>query len=251
MKVIAKLAGGSHLYGLSTPASDYDERYVYLLDNTADIIGLSKNAFIDHRNPDEDSFGYELRNFLVSLKKTNTQAMEILLATDDVFIELHPLFKNVRQQALNLIDPVQYYKSLRGYIQGESKLANGERTGKLGGKRKEALDKYGFSPKNFVQLLRLAYCGVIFYKEGIFPINISRHNKKLGAHLLDIKLNPEKFKKEDLNKEVADADELLKVIYEECGARSSYSYNDAIANDLIMDAYYPMLGKLQAERLGL
>jgi len=251
MKVIAKLAGGSHLYGLNTPASDYDERYVYLLDNHADIIGLGKNEFIDHRNPDEDSFGYELRNFLVSLKKTNTQAMEILLAPEEAFIELHPLFKEVKQQALNLIDPVQYYKSLRGYIQAELKLANGERTGKLGSKRKEALDKYGFSPKNFVQLIRLAYCGTIFYKEGIFPINVVKHNKSLGVHLLEIKLYPERFNKDSLNKEVAEADMLLETTYKEFGAKSSYKYDEKVANDLIMNTYYPMLGKLQAERLGL
>ena len=72
----------------------------------------------------------------------------------------------------SFIDTDNMFKCLRGYMQSELRLANGERTGQLGGKRKAQLDKYGFSPKNFVQLFRLAHAGVTLFQEGYFPVNV-------------------------------------------------------------------------------
>jgi len=255
MKVVAKLAGGSHLYGLNTPESDYDERYVYLHDSIDEIIGLGKNEFIDHRNGETDSFGYEFRNFLVSLRKTNTQAMEILFAPDESFTELHPLFKEVRKNRFNLIDPKQYFNSLRGYMYGERRLANGERQGKLGGKRKEQLDKYGFSPKNFVQLFRLAECGIALFNNHEYPVNISKYNPTLHTWLMELKTNPGKFNKDELNKLVDEKDEILLKTYEfydkYCMPGNRLHFDNNKANELIFNAYYPMLGKLHAINNGL
>lgn len=250
MKIIASIHGGSHLYGLNTPESDLDERFVYLHDNINDIVGLGKNEFIDHRDGTTDKFGYELRNFLASLRTTNSQAMELLFAPEDMFLTIHPVFKEVRKNRYRLVDPYKFYKSLKGYIQAERKLANGERTGKLGGKRKEALDKYGFSPKNFVQLLRLSETGCAFYGYEQFFVNMRDYSKDFADQLIDIKTHPENYKKEELNKLSLEAEVRLEKAYVFWEGRPNHAfhYDETVANQLIFDAYFPMLSRLYAQQ---
>jgi hypothetical protein len=248
MKVIAKLAGGSHLYGLNTPASDYDERYIYMYDDVSNIIGLDKNECVDIREEGEDSVGYEVRRFLNLLEKTNNQVIEFLYAPEDSFTILHPFFRTLMRNRDMLISQERFYLSLKGYIMSELKLANGERTGKLGGKRKEALNKYGFSPKNFVQLLRLAYCGKEFFDSGAYPVNIKLANPEFAERLIMIKTEPEKFTKEELNNEVKLAEGYLDKSYEFSTGRPLFTrYDRDFANQMLFDIYYPMLGKLYAQ----
>lgn len=249
MKILAKLAGGSHAYGLETPQSDYDERYVFMHDNIADIIGMGKNQFVDKRNDTEDSFGFELRHFIESLQKTNTQVMEILFLPKLEFIEVHPMFINeIQENKLRLIDPDKYYTSLRGYIQNEKRLANGERIGKLGGKRREALEKHGYSPKNFVQLFRLAECGREFFQTGNFPVNIKNHDKSLWNFLMEIKTKPENFVVEELNRQVDEVEILLERSYNAMKKLRDVSHFDPqLANRILFNFYFPMLGKLNAQ----
>jgi len=255
MKTLVKLAGGSHAYGLETPQSDYDERYVFMHDDIANIVGLGKNEFVDKRNDTEDSFGFELRHFISSLRKTNTQVMEILFMDEEKYIEVHPMFlSEIKENRFRLVDPERYYTSLRGYIQNERRLANGERIGKLGFKRREAIDKYGFSPKNFVQLLRLAECGKAFFRGCEFPVNIKNWDEALWTKLMDIKTDPGKFTKEQLNDDVNLADNELELAFyaaKERGLENISHYNDELANDILFKFYYPMLGKLNAQRLAI
>lgn len=243
MKILCKLIGGSHLYGLNTPASDYDERYVFMHDDIARTIGLDRYEHQDERGGEEDKFGFELRHYLGLLRKTNTQVLEILFAED--FIGCHPLFKSlIIDNKYELIDSEQMFKSLRGYIQGEKALANGERTGKLG-KRKDAIEKYGFSPKNFTQLFRLAHVGIRFFGYGAYPVNIARDDPKFAKWLLDIKLHPENHKKEDLNKFVDIMEETLICAF--ANRSETYKFNEKLANEILLEFYTPMVCKLYGE----
>lgn len=76
------------------------------------------------------------------------------------------------------------FRCLLGYMQGERRLANGERTGQLGSKRKAHLDKYGFSPKNFTQLFRLASCGKALFEKGYFPVNMKQYDTNVHTFLM-------------------------------------------------------------------
>lgn len=202
IKVLCKCLGGSHLYGLNTPESDEDIRGVYLDTNIGNIIGLSKNEFMERRNQEEDFFLTEFRKFLKLLSRGNTECLELLFNTN--WIEVTEEWHSIRQYRHNLVGAKQVIACLTGgekanfeagYIGNEIRLAMGERTGLLGSKRKMALDKYGFSPKNMVQLLRLTFCGTSFFNTGIFP---ARLPEPIRSELLDIKVNPEKYDKEAL-----------------------------------------------------
>lgn len=246
MKTIAKLLGGSHLYGLNTPESDIDERYIYAYDDVANIIGLDKNEHVDIREGGEDKLGYEVRRYLALLRKTNSQAVEFLYAPDSSFTILEPEFKLIRDNKHKLIDPHRFYSSLKGYIFSELRLATGERTGRLGGKRKEQLEKLGFSPKNFAHLLRLCFAGKTFFTHGEFPVCVKDHDSELHDELMRIKTKPEDFDKEYLVIEVAHAELNMDLAY---GAALNTAmptiYDHDFANNILFQLYYPILTKLK------
>ena len=240
MKKLAEIIGGSHLYGLNTPESDEDYRYVYMQQDVPNIIGLDKNRHYEKRQEGFDEFGFEIRHFLSLLRKTNTQVVEILFAPPEAFTVLTPEFKNyVLANKYKLVDTHKFYKSLKGYIYNERRLANGERTGLLGGKRKAALEKYGFSPKNFAQLFRLFYTGTQFIKTGYYPVNIRKADPVLADALLEIKTHPERFKKEDLNKVCDDSERLLDEEY--TNTKVVHTFDEELANRILLNVYMPYL----------
>lgn len=241
MRTVAKLIGGSHLYGLETPTSDIDERFIFVNEEPEKIIGLDSLTVIDNREQGVDNLGYEYARFISLLRKTNTQVVEFLFADEEKFSILEPAFKELRINRMNLINPHAFYSSLRGYISGELRLANGDRTGRLGGKRKEQLDKYGFSPKNFSHLLRLSFCGEHFFKTGLYPVNIRNYNPALGELIYSIKVNPEQFTKEQLNKLAAESEQRLILSYEANKNRAISKFDMAIANRIILNTYFPIL----------
>lgn len=242
--ILAKMVGGSHLYGLNTPESDIDERYIYSYTDIARIIGLDKTECIDSRDGVTDDLGYEVRRFLQLLRKTNTQVVEMLFAPKESFSVLTPVFEKVRERRMELIDQEQFYKSMRGYIQSEIRLANGERTGNLGGKRKAQLDKYGYSPKNFVQLIRLCKCGISYFIDGDYPVKIGDKYPELAKRLLEIKTQPELFTKERLNEMVRDMEVDLQKAYAFRQTTTAVSHFDSnLANEILFDTYFPILEK--------
>lgn len=237
MKILSKCLGGSHAYGLNTPTSDTDIRGVFANEKISQIIGLDRYEHQDLRAGDTDEFYFELRHYLASLRKTNTQALELLFNED--WLELSNEFKLIQSYKHELIDSDLLYKSLRGYILGERRLANGERTGKLGGKRFAQLQKYGFSPKNFTQLFRLAWAGKIFFEEGIFPVNVRSRDEKFAKQLIEIKTEPAKYSKDQLNIACDAAEQRLETAFNK--RTHTYRFNQNLAHELCLHIYYPVL----------
>ena len=229
------MLGGSHAYGLNTPQSDLDYRGVYSSNGINTILGLCQQDFATHTEiSTDDNIYYELRKYLSMLRKTNSVAIELLYNED--WLHITPLFQLIQAKRELLIDSHCFYKSLKGYMLGELKLATGERTGKLGGKRKESIDELGFSPKNFVQLLRLATCGAEFFKTGNFPLRVESFSKEFRDMLLEIKLEPKKhWTKESLCRVVGAAELCLDLAYQQ--TKISYHFDDKVANNILMLAY--------------
>jgi len=237
MKILAEIIAGSHLYGLNTVSSDVDIRGVFLNTDPAKILGLERFSFF--KKLQEDTIFFELCHFLNGLKKTNTQMIEFLFAEESCFKLITDEFKHIKDNKYKLIDSQFFYKSLIGYIQNEKRLANGERSGKLGGKRKNDIEKYGFSPKNFSHLFRLAYCGCVFFETDHYPVSIMKENKSFGNFLLDVKTKPENYSKENLNKIF---EELLeKMIYCFKNKKNNFNFDNVFANNLCKKLYLPYI----------
>lgn len=240
MKKLAEYLGGSHLYGLNTAQSDEDIRYVYLNEELRHVIGMDRHDHVDKRNKDEDSFGMELRGFLALLRKTNTQVLELLYADEDAFSILDPEFKRlVLMQRHRFIDSDRFYKSLKGYIYTEGRLARGERKGKIGGKRCEALLEHGYSPKNFTQLFRLCFAGTEFYRTGVFPTNIRKYDENVWNFLMEVKTQPGLHSVEELQDKVNEWEKVLDDVYERSTVK--FKFDDQYAHELCYCFYKPIL----------
>lgn len=237
--MICKMRGGSHSYGLNTHESDEDFRGVFVNDDVGTIIGLDRFEHKVTKNETEDSVYWELRHFLNMLRRGNTQALEMLF--NQHWISIDPLFNKLINNRLRLIDTTKVHSSLTGYIYSELKLANGEHTGKLGGKRKEQIDRLGFSPKNFVQLIRLTYCGTEFFKTRQFPVNLQDYAPMLATNLLRVKTHPEEFDKTILNAWVDRLKADMHVAFDRLPPAGYLYFDVDLANRLLVEAYMPVL----------
>ena len=245
MNVIFNALGGSKAYALATPTSDTDLRGVFLNTELKHIIGLDKYEHQQLVTEDEDNKYKELRRFFNLLREANTEAIELLFMEDYIFCD--PLFAKIRSQRERLLDSERLYKCLLGYMKGELARANGTRTGKLGGKRKAAIDKNGFSEKNFVQLYRLAWAGKIFFQKGYFPVNVRKEDPSFADTLLQIKVAPHFFNVEILNEVASLAEAGLHKAYD--NRTISYEFDSDFANEMILTAYYPILSKSYSKLL--
>lgn len=190
--ILISTIGGSKSYGIDTKDSDTDIRGVWTTEDREEILGLKKIRDKISNN-DVDSVFWELVHFLKMLKKGNTQSLEILysenpniLSVDSDFSEL--ILKNRGK----FLDTETIVESLKGYIHGEKSRCFVYH-GVHGDKRKKAIDKYGYSYKNAVQVLRLAQCGIWFLEDGYFSVNVMERDMDFAQDLLEIKTNPQNF----------------------------------------------------------
>ena len=243
--MLCKYVAGSQSYGLATPQSDIDYRGVYVLDDVGLILDPFKYTGSRQKTEgditlESDEMYHELRHFMNILRACNTNAVEMVFNTK--WELMTPEFSHIVSNREQLIDPNKLFTSLKGYIMSELRFATGERTGKLGGKRFAQVQRLGFSPKNFVQLLRLCHAGTEFFSSGQFPVDIS-DKQFLRAKLLEIKCYPERFKKEDLVAEVKGAEANLDKTYHSnmVDINKKYKYDADVHADVLLKIYMPIL----------
>lgn len=232
--------GGSTLYGLNTKYSDTDIRGIYLLWESSKIFGLDLYKDRSYEsvviNGEEDYALHEFRKFVYLLSKTNSQVLDILYSPDSYIIYKSPEMEELFNNKENLVSTEGVYNSMKGYLYNEIRLTLGERSGKLGGKRKAAIDDYGFSYKNLVQIERLLFCSEYFFEFGIWPTYLPDYNKTLADRLIKIKLNPDSVSM-DYVKSVTDAAlDRLHFSYNNRKIEKTFDYN--LANDLIHNVYF-------------
>lgn len=242
IELLCEFQGGSHLYGLNTPASDIDVRGVFANTDPDYILGTKRHDESRKQisSEKEDIVYKELSHFMRLLKASNTEALEILFAKESAFSLMSHSMSLIRTSQDSFVDSERLYNCLRGYMQGELRLALGERKGQIGGKRYEAVQKYGFSPKNFTQLFRLAYVGEIFFKENRFPVNIKdEKDPAIWEALMAIKTQPENFSKDELTLRYAEAELSLEEAFN--NRAKDRKFDEEVANETLLAIYIPHL----------
>lgn len=235
MKILCEITGGSRLYGLDTPESDVDTRGVFINTEPGKILGLNRGEILKEENSDFVMF--ELCHFLRNLARTNTQVIELLYA--EGFTATTPEFQKIQKNRKRLMDSKKLFASLNGYIQNERRLANGERSGNLGSKRRSQVEKYGFSPKNFSHLLRLAHCGAAFFLTSEYPVHLPSHDMEFRNLVFSVKTEPDKYTKENLNEMSDMALEKLESAFR--NRREDFHFDMDFANQLCLEFYLPFL----------
>lgn len=241
MKFLTKYIGGSQIYGLNTPESDVDWRGVYLNTEPSKILRFDiDESYVrtgDEENGQDDEVYYELWRYFDLLRKTNTQVVESLYIPKDQFEVLDPRMAIILDSPEDFINSDKLVRSTKGYAQGEYRLAMGERTGRLGGKRKEQLDRFGFSPKNVCQMIRLSRGLEYFQDTGVYPLNFKSHMPLVWKTAYEIKTQPEKFSKEEINDICLQCLEEIDKVEDKLG----WTFKQDKAVDILKDIYKPYL----------
>lgn len=239
MKKIASYFGGSKAYGLYQEGiSDLDERNLFVNSEISTILGLNRHDHQNSLSEKEDIQGFELRHFFSLLRKGNTQAQELLFNED--WVSKSESFDKIQSNKWKLIDSERIFKCLLGYIQGEKHIiaGTGHKNG-LGKKRRDQLKEFGYSFRNCVHALRLARTGIIFFNENRYAINIVTEDKQYGSLIRDVKINPQKYKYEELILIIEELEADLKDAYNNKSV--NYRFDEKIANQLCYDIYMPIL----------
>ena len=234
-KLLCSLIGGSTLYGLNTPESDVDYRGLFASTGKIYLAGFDKVESIVQTG-DIDSTYYEIQRFLQLLRKSNTQVLEILFAPDEMLTDTSDVFEEMRKNRYNLINSDILKSSLKGYVFSEIRLATGQRSGQLGGKRKAAVERYGYSPKNFVQILRLCQVGIEFYTTGQYMVNVKEFNPTYHEFLMDIKTDPDNWTCEQLENMVNSRFKDLEKVMDESTIK--FEFDVDFASDIVLKSKY-------------
>lgn len=233
--LLAELIGGSNLYHLATKDSDRDLRGVIIATDPCYLAGLNKIESIVLTG-ETDATYYEIVHFFSLLRKSNTQVLEILFAPDKAFTCLPRDFKLIREYGGQLFCSETLKKSLQGYYHSEMRLATGERTGKSGSKRKAHIKTYGFSYKNFTQMIRICLLGINLFKYDEVIVDSRLYGPEQYDLLMEIKTQPQNFTKDQLVdianmyfRQLLDAMDSSNIVH---------TFNKDLAADLILQIKY-------------
>jgi len=238
-KTLCSYYGGSHLYHLMTPDSDLDERGVFMHLDPEYVLGTKRFDEERTQNDETDRVLKELSHFGSLVRKSNSEAMEVLFCNESEFIFLSDEFKLLRELGKNFVDSKHLFNCLRGYMKGELRLACGERKGKIGGKRYEKLQEVGFSPKNFVQLFRLAQLGVTFFTKDKYVVDTREFGKEFHEFLMSVKTTSENHSVENLKEIVESYETDLVDAFE--NRVVDRKFNEDLFNKFLVKVYHPVV----------
>lgn len=141
-KIIYLILAGSHLYGLNTEKSDYDFRGIYIQNND-DI--LSGNYIEEVKDEKGDICLYEIRKFLLLLKKSNPTVLEYLYANKENILISEEIMNELFELKNSFISK-EVFNSFSNYAVSQIRKANSlEKQQKM-----EMNDVPRLQPKDFV-----------------------------------------------------------------------------------------------------
>lgn len=169
MTIILKGVMGSHCHNLDTCTSDTDVRGVGLKADPAYLFGIKRFDQLVVQNDEEDTTIWELRKFVRLCLKCNTNGLNLLFCEERSLTRKNEFGERLREIRHRFLSN-RAYPVLRGYYNAEYKYTMGEKTGRLGDKRKKAIQEHGYSVKNASHCLRLLKTGITLFKKGTYPV---------------------------------------------------------------------------------
>mgnify|MGYP000017518225 CR=1 FL=1 len=171
--LIYQLVYGSHAYGTTTEGSDLDIRGIFVpsiwdvlsMQGVEDVRGSSKSLF---EGIETEWIYYPVTKFVKLAMKCNPSVLEWLFVRKEYQIQVEWPGQILIEHRNHLLSK-QIYHRLKGYAMSEFHSLT-KLTGKTGEKRKKEILKYGYSPKNAMNCIRLLQQGVEMLKYGTLTL---------------------------------------------------------------------------------
>ena len=147
--LLSVVVSGSHAYGTNTPDSDVDVRGVFVQSPEA-VLGLRGCEKIKFG---EDGLLHSLRSFVRLASAGNPNMLDWLFVPPDCVLFAVSQWRELQSRA-NMFVTNRVVPKILGYANGQlAKMTHAGR--EMGKKRREQIEKFGFSPKNAMHLIRL------------------------------------------------------------------------------------------------
>lgn len=174
---------GSHANGTATKDSDVDIRTVFVPPLFKMLAGFPTEEIEEYKTPDGmDVCEYPISQFLRLCHQGNPNILEWLFVPEDCLISVSDDFKEIVLDHRDVFLTKRLYPRFKGYAESHFQKMQRGTTPNLGAKRKENLEKFGYSTKNAQHLIRLARTGCEVLETG--KLNVRRPDAK---ELLDIR----------------------------------------------------------------
>jgi len=162
MKTIYETLYGSRCYGTATPDADIDIRGILLptIEESLSMIEL-KDIRYEKENKQgilEDVVMYPIQKFFRLAVKSNPSVMEWLFTPSNCIRIMEPAGKIIRDNRLMFLSK-EIHPRFRGFAYSEFSSLT-KLTGKTGEKRRKEILKFGYSPKNASNCIRLLEQGI-------------------------------------------------------------------------------------------
>lgn len=175
---------GSRLYGVHDETSDVDLRGFWL--PPAPYI-LGRNKFEQIESEQQDTCIYSFTKWLHLLEIGSPNVIELLFLQSQNIQRITPLGQHVLNHR-DLFLSKKCITSIIGFSTGQWKSVQGYDTRKLGKKRKESVEKFGYAPKSAYHAIRLLWQGweLCDSKSITFPSPLAKYLKdiKMGVYSL-------------------------------------------------------------------
>jgi len=157
MKIIYTITYGSDAYGTTMADSDNDIRGILLptIDECLSMKGLKDIRIM---NDKEDRVMYPIQKFFRLAVKSNPSVFEWLFVPQNCIRIMKPAGKLIRDNREIFLSKELYHR-FKGFAHSEFASLT-KLTSKTGLKRKKQILKFGFSPKNAMNVIRLMEQGV-------------------------------------------------------------------------------------------
>jgi len=148
---------GSDAYGTTTKDSDNDIRGILLptIDESLSLKGLND---IRIKDSESDTVMYPLQKFFQLAQNSNPSVFEWLFVPSHCIYIMEESAKIIRNNRLLFLSK-NIYKKFKGFAYSEFSSLT-KLTGETGLKRREQILKYGYSPKNAMNCIRLLEQGI-------------------------------------------------------------------------------------------
>lgn len=193
MKVIYEVLYGSDVYGTTTKDSDKDIRGIMLptLDECLSMRELKdtrKEIHNDRGETIEDRVLYPIQKFFRLAIKSNPSVFEWLFVPGKHIRIMEPAGKTIRDNRLMFLSK-EAYPRFKGFAMSEFSSMT-KLTGKTGEKRKKKILKFGYDPKNAMNVIRLIGQGIELLETA--NISMPRPNRE---ELIEIKMGKWTYRK--------------------------------------------------------
>ncbi len=219
-RLILKVYVGSHSYGTNTKDSDEDFKGVCIPPKNY-LLGLDNFEQKEQKEPDIVIFS--LKKFVYLALQNNPNILDALFVAKNHILFINEFGQELRDLRYDFLSK-RVYKTYGGYAYSQlKKMVSVDY--KAQGKRLEDVQKYGYSTKNAMHLIRLLRMGIEILTDG--EVNVLRHdNQEL------LKIRRGEYSLKHIEEEAKRLQNLLDLAYVKSKLPSKPNY-DKINNWLI------------------